>query len=50
MDNELFQLVDTQDFVEYGFEPEFIGRLPVRVVCEELQRGRSLTNHEIFRG
>jgi ATP-dependent Clp protease ATP-binding subunit ClpX len=36
MDNELFQHVTTQDFVEYGFEPEFIGRLPVRVVCEEL--------------
>ncbi|MBA3761823.1 MAG: AAA family ATPase [Chthoniobacterales bacterium] len=36
MDNELFQFVRTQDFIEYGFEPEFIGRLPVRVVCEEL--------------
>ncbi|MEY2530795.1 MAG: ATP-dependent Clp protease ATP-binding subunit ClpX [Verrucomicrobiota bacterium] len=36
MDNELFQYVTTQDFVEYGFEPEFIGRLPVRVACEEL--------------
>jgi ATP-dependent Clp protease ATP-binding subunit ClpX len=36
MDNELFQHVTTQDFVEYGFEPEFIGRLPVRVVCEDL--------------
>jgi ATP-dependent Clp protease ATP-binding subunit ClpX len=36
MDNELFQHVTTQDFVEYGFEPEFIGRLPVRVACEEL--------------
>src|SRR6476660_2065072 len=36
MDNELFQHVGTQDFIEYGFEPEFIGRLPVRVVCEEL--------------
>src|SRR6202165_1383701 len=36
MDNELFQHVTTQDFVDYGFEPEFIGRLPVRVVCEEL--------------
>ncbi|MGI8435959.1 MAG: AAA family ATPase [Chthoniobacterales bacterium] len=36
MDNELFQLVGTQDFIQYGFEPEFIGRLPVRVVCEEL--------------
>lgn len=37
MDNELFQFVRTQDFIEYGFEPEFIGRLPVRVVCEELR-------------
>jgi endopeptidase Clp ATP-binding regulatory subunit ClpX len=36
MDNELFQYVMTQDFIEYGFEPEFIGRLPIRVVCEEL--------------
>src|SRR5438270_1915357 len=36
MDNQLFQHVTTHDFVEYGFEPEFIGRLPVRVVCEEL--------------
>jgi ATP-dependent Clp protease ATP-binding subunit ClpX len=26
----------TRDFIEYGFEPEFIGRLPVRVVCDEL--------------
>ena len=26
----------TADFVEYGFEPEFIGRLPVRVVCMPL--------------
>jgi len=36
MDNELFQHVTTHDFIEYGFEPEFIGRLPVRVVCEDL--------------
>src|SRR5213082_137328 len=36
MDNELFQHVTTKDFVEYGFEPEFIGRLPVRVVCLDL--------------
>ena len=36
MDNELFQHVTTTDFVEYGFEPEFIGRLPVRVVCLDL--------------
>ncbi|MDQ6809214.1 MAG: AAA family ATPase [Verrucomicrobiota bacterium] len=37
MDNELFQHVTTEDFIEYGFEPEFIGRLPVRVVCEQLE-------------
>ncbi|HXG46000.1 MAG TPA: AAA family ATPase [Methylomirabilota bacterium] len=28
--------VQTRDFVEFGFEPEFIGRLPVRVVCHPL--------------
>ena len=27
---------ETRDFIEFGFEPEFIGRLPVRVVCQEL--------------
>ena len=26
----------TTDFIEFGFEPEFIGRLPVRVVCHSL--------------
>lgn len=26
----------TEDFIEYGFEPEFVGRLPVRVLCDEL--------------
>jgi ATP-dependent Clp protease ATP-binding subunit ClpX len=28
--------VQTRDFIEFGFEPEFIGRLPVRVICHEL--------------
>jgi endopeptidase Clp ATP-binding regulatory subunit ClpX len=28
--------VQTRDFIEFGFEPEFIGRLPVRVVCNPL--------------
>ena len=28
--------IQTRDFIEYGFEPEFIGRLPVRVVCHPL--------------
>jgi endopeptidase Clp ATP-binding regulatory subunit ClpX len=27
----------TRDFIEFGFEPEFIGRLPVRVVCQALE-------------
>lgn len=26
----------TQDFIDFGFEAEFIGRLPVRVVCDKL--------------
>ncbi len=35
---ELFRHVTTQDFVKFGFEPEFVGRLPVRVVCDPLSR------------
>lgn len=30
------RLARTQDFIDYGFEAEFIGRLPVRVVCDSL--------------
>lgn len=26
----------TNDFIEYGFEPEFVARLPIRVACEHL--------------
>ncbi len=37
MDNEVFRHVITQDFIDFGFEAEFIGRLPVRVVCEHLE-------------
>ncbi|MGH7971947.1 MAG: AAA family ATPase [Limisphaerales bacterium] len=33
---EVLNHSQTPDFVEYGFEPEFIGRLPVRVVCHSL--------------
>lgn len=29
--------VETKDFIDYGFEPEFIGRLPVRVACQHLR-------------
>jgi len=35
-DYRYLQMAQTKDFIEYGLEPEFIGRLPVRVVCEEL--------------
>ncbi|HVR75432.1 MAG TPA: AAA family ATPase, partial [Planctomycetota bacterium] len=28
--------VNTRDFVDYGFEPEFIGRLPIRVALNDL--------------
>ena len=34
---EVLDLAQTPDFIEFGFEPEFIGRLPVRVVCHCLQ-------------
>ncbi|MBT8045030.1 MAG: AAA family ATPase [Verrucomicrobiae bacterium] len=37
LDEELFGKVNTQDFIDFGFEAEFIGRLPVRVVCEKLE-------------
>ena len=33
---EALALSQTRDFIEFGFEPEFIGRLPVRVVCHSL--------------
>ncbi len=29
---------ETRDFVKYGFEPEFIGRIPVRVACNALSK------------
>ncbi len=29
--------VETRDFIDYGFEPEFVGRLPVRVACQPLK-------------
>ena len=29
---------ETRDFINYGFEPEFVGRLPVRVSCDELSK------------
>ncbi|MCZ6671457.1 MAG: AAA family ATPase [Verrucomicrobia bacterium] len=37
-DSHFLSLSETRDFIEYGFEPEFIGRLPVRVACEPLSK------------
>jgi endopeptidase Clp ATP-binding regulatory subunit ClpX len=31
-----FHEATTEDFINFGFEPEFIGRLPVRVSCSHL--------------
>ncbi len=39
----------TTDFIKYGFEPEFIGRVPVRVACNALSKddlAHILTNSE----
>ena len=41
-DSNLLRLAETKDFVDYGMEPEFIGRLPVRVVCDPL------TSNDLF--
>jgi endopeptidase Clp ATP-binding regulatory subunit ClpX len=35
-DGDILRLAETRDFIDYGFEPEFIGRLPIRVVCDPL--------------
>lgn len=34
--SEYLGQASTSDFIKYGFEPEFVGRLPVRVACEHL--------------
>ncbi|MEX0323858.1 MAG: AAA family ATPase [Puniceicoccaceae bacterium] len=33
---EYLHNVETTDLIKYGFEPEFVGRLPVRVACDPL--------------
>lgn len=35
-DDHYLEQATTRDFIKYGLEPEFIGRLPVRVACETL--------------
>jgi ATP-dependent Clp protease ATP-binding subunit ClpX len=34
--DELLAQAMTSDFIQYGLEPEFVGRLPVRVACHGL--------------
>jgi len=36
-EEDLLEQAQTRDFIEFGFEPEFVGRLPVRVVCQSLR-------------
>jgi ATP-dependent protease Clp ATPase subunit len=36
-DSNFLDKVETRDFIDYGFEPEFVGRLPVRVACQPLK-------------
>ncbi len=38
-DERIIEQATTRDFIDYGFEPEFIGRLPVRVWCHPLATG-----------
>ena len=35
-DEDVLKEAQTRDFIDFGFEPEFIGRLPVRVHCHPL--------------
>jgi len=47
--SQFLKYAETNDFIQYGFEPEFIGRLPVRVACEALSAhdlARILTSSE----
>ncbi len=37
--SEFLKHAETRDFIKYGFEPEFIGRVPIRVSCEALNKG-----------
>ncbi len=37
-DAEILSLAKSEDLIEYGFESEFVGRLPVRAVFERLGR------------
>lgn len=34
--DQYFDQVTTEDLIDFGFEPEFVGRLPIRVACKHL--------------
>ncbi|MBT5855394.1 AAA domain-containing protein [bacterium] len=36
-EDEVTQSISTADFIKFGLEPEFVGRLPVRVACTSLK-------------
>lgn len=35
-DTDYLRMARTRDLIDYGFEPEFIGRVPIRLVCDAL--------------
>lgn len=35
-DSDYLRFAESRDFINYGMEPEFVGRLPVRVACQSL--------------
>jgi len=35
-DSEFLRLASSRDIIDFGMEPEFVGRLPVRVACQAL--------------
>ncbi len=35
-DSDFLRLAHSRDIIDYGMEPEFVGRLPVRVACQAL--------------
>jgi ATP-dependent Clp protease ATP-binding subunit ClpX len=35
-ESDYLQLAQSRDIIDYGMEPEFVGRLPVRVACQAL--------------
>ncbi len=38
-DSDFLRHAQSRDIIDYGMEPEFVGRLPVRVACQSLTAG-----------